>query len=84
MTKPNTKFKLTVADIELIEMALVRQLGVLSNRRQTSVESTIKPEWELDSVKEIDAEVKAINDLRGRLHNQKMWYRPKNGTYVSG
>jgi len=25
-----------------------------------------------------------INELLGRLHNQKMWYRPAKETYVSG
>lgn len=25
-----------------------------------------------------------VRDLLGRLHNQKIWYRPKNKVYVSG
>ena len=27
---------------------------------------------------------KEINELLGRLHNQKKWYRPSKGTYISG
>jgi len=27
---------------------------------------------------------KEINNLLGRIHNQKNWYRPKNSTYISG
>ena len=84
MTKPNTEFKLTVRDIELIELALNHQLGRLANRRLTHIESTIVPEHELESVKEIDAEVKEIRDLLGRLHHQKNWYRPKDQVYVGG
>ena len=47
------------------------------------VESTIVPEEELDSVKEIDANIKHIHRLLGKLHNQKIWYRPKQ-RYVGG
>lgn len=25
-----------------------------------------------------------IQDLLGRLHNQKIWYRPKQGIYIGG
>ena len=25
-----------------------------------------------------------INELLGKIHNQKMWYRPAKETYVSG
>ena len=77
MTKPNTLFNLSVSDIDIIESALIRQLNVLSERRRTSIESTIKPEHEIDSVKEVDAEMKLIHELRGKLHNQKIWYEPK-------
>jgi len=55
MTKPNTEFKLSVRDIEIIEDALLQ------------IEQTAE-----------------IQDLLGRIHNQKNWYRPKNGVYVSG
>lgn len=53
--KPNTQFKLSVRDLELIEMALL-------NMEQT-------PD---------------VRALLGKLHNQKNWYRPKDGTYISG
>lgn len=52
---PNTEFKLSVKDIELIENALLSQ-------KQTQ----------------------EIQDLLGRLHNQKTWYRPKEGVYIGG
>lgn len=30
------------------------------------------------------AKARKIHDLLGRLHNQKTFFRPANGTYVSG
>ena len=53
--KPNTKFELSVDDLDLIETALMH----------------------LEQTKE-------VRELLGRLHNQKNWYRPKKGVYVSG
>lgn len=82
--KPNTKFTLSVKDVELIEQALKYQLGRLSESRLTHVQSTIVPEDKLESVKRIDSEVKEVYNLLGRLHNQKNWYRPKSETYISG
>ena len=29
-------------------------------------------------------DARSINELLGRLHNQKIFYRPSEGTYVSG
>ena len=84
MSKPNTKFELTVRDVEIIELALQQQMRKLNVRRETSIQSTIKPEWELESVREIDAELKEIHQLLGRLHNQKNFYRPKDTIYVGG
>ena len=55
MSKPNTKFNLSVRDIELIEQAL------------HSVKRT-----------------KEVQELLGKIHNQKVWYRPKDKIYVSG
>ena len=82
--KPNTEFKLSVRDIEIIEHALQQQMRKLNVRRETSIQSTINPVWELESVREIDAELKEIHQLLGRLYNQKNFYRPKNKIYVGG
>lgn len=79
----NKDFELDINDIELIEHALGKQLSRLSENRLTLIQSTIKPEHEILSVQEIDEKTKQINDLLGRLHNQKIWYRPP-GTYVGG
>lgn len=79
----NKEFELDLNDIEIIETALGKQLTRLSENRLTLVQSTIKPEHEISSVTEIDEKIREINDLLGRLHNQKIWYRP-SGTYVGG
>lgn len=84
MNKPNTQFELDVRDVEIIEHALQQQMRKLNVRRETSIQSTIKPVWELESVREIDAELKEIHQLLGRLYNQKNFYRPKNTIYVGG
>lgn len=74
--KPNDKFKLTVRDIDLIELALQGKIS----RRAMSV--MLDP----DSVyaKELQDEINEMRDLLGRLHNQKVWYRPKDGRFSSG
>lgn len=74
--KPNDKFKLTVRDIELIELALQGKIS----RRAMSV--MMDP----DSVyaKELQEELSEMRDLLGRIHNQKVWYTPKDGRFQSG
>ena len=84
MTTPNTNFELGVEDIDIIENALQKELKRLAEHRLSYTQSTIKLEHEIDSVKQIDNEVKDIRDLLGRLHNQKVWYRPKQQIYIGG
>jgi hypothetical protein len=74
--KPTTHFELSVKDVLLIEMALtdkIRSLSVLNTQKNTTATASSM----------INEEIKKINDLLGKLHNQKTWYRPK-GTYISG
>ena len=61
MPKYNTKFDLTLEDMDLIETAL--------QRTAANDDADIDP--------------RAVNDLLGRLHNQKVFFRPK-GRYISG
>ncbi|MEM6309897.1 MAG: hypothetical protein AAF754_07590 [Pseudomonadota bacterium] len=74
MPTPNTTFELTVDDMEMIEDALRSQKKSLSS--------------EIVSAKAVDSDVKkalhGIQDLLGRLHNQKEFYRPRQGAYVGG
>ena len=71
--KPNTTFDLNVRDIEIIEHALRAKAG----RRGLAIaqgETSDKLKEERDEILE----------LLGRIHDQKVWYRPKNKTYISG
>ena len=77
MVRPTIEgWKLDVDDIHWIEHALAYRLGRL-NKRLDLVEKQ-------SSVDAIKAEMRVIRDLQGKIHNQKQWYRPKKGTYISG
>jgi hypothetical protein len=80
--KPNKNFELGVDDVELIEACLHKEVNRLSHQRLMHIESTIVPEDQLETVNEIDNKIKQIHNLLGRLHNKKIWYRPKQ--YVGG
>jgi len=41
-------------------------------------------EYGLRALARPDVDIKEINDLLGRLHNQKNWYRTPDEIYVSG
>ena len=81
--EPNTKFELSVRDIDIIEHALRDRLRKVSLHRMTVIESAVKSKEELQSVKFADQEMVEIDQLLARIHDQKVWYRPKKG-YVSG
>lgn len=74
MTKPNFRFDLSLEDIDLIESCLSDQIRVLSERRWTHP----------NEHSEIDSRIKDIQELLGKIHNQKIWYRPRKKTYVGG
>jgi len=67
---------MTVRDIELIEHALQ---GKLSRRARTVM---LDPEGPYTD--ELNDEIKEIRELLGRIHNQKVWYRPKDGRFSPG
>jgi len=63
--KPNKKFDLSVRDIEVIEQALRAKAG----RRGLAIAQG-------DASEQSRAEMHEIQELLGRIHNQKNWYRP--------
>ena len=82
----NKTFELTVDDIELIEAALRLHKQAVSLERLALME-TPAASPETTKAERIDTELSAIHDLLGRLHNQKIFYRPtkaKKAPYVSG
>ena len=84
MPKANTTFNLDIRDLELIENALN---SIINKQSSTIISSAgnrnAKPQ---DSCPvEIKGQIAELRDLLGRLHNQKIWYRPKNAvTYIGG
>jgi len=71
--KPNLKFKLTVRDIDIIEKALTAKAGRRGLRLMQGEDHA-----------ELKQEMRDIQNLLGRLHEQKVWYRPKKKIYVGG
>tara|TARA_B110000908_G_C10170348_1_gene410515 strand:- start:83 stop:313 length:231 start_codon:yes stop_codon:yes gene_type:complete len=74
--KPNEKFKFTVRDIELIELALQGKMS----RRGMSVALIPNSVYAPELQREIDE----MRDLLGRIHHQKVWYTPKDGRFQGG
>ena len=64
--KPNNNFELTVRDIEVIESALRAKAG----RRGMAIAQG-------DVSEKLKEEMHEIQELLGRIHNQKVWYTPK-------
>ena len=82
MPKYNRTFTLTLHDVEQIETALHTRKRVLSERRLALLNSVA-----VDETANIDGELVEITDLLGRVHNQKIFYRPEmtgDVPYVSG
>jgi hypothetical protein len=77
MSKHNRNFELTVSDIDLIEAALHITKRDLSADVYNGTQEMLPADKTIDSLRKID-------DLLGRLHNQKIFYRPAKGTYLGG
>ena len=75
MTKPNTSFKLTIRDVEFIEEALRAKAGI----RGMAIAEGARSE-------RLREEMDEIQDVLGRIHEQKNFYAKfKDGKpYVSG
>ena len=78
MPRYNENFELSVEDIDLIEESLRQSKSELAVKL---VEADASDDAELQAV---DQSVRQIHDLLGRLHNQKVFYRPQQQPYVGG
>lgn len=67
----NDSFAIDLEEMDLIEDALRSQVKTLSETR--------------DEATDLDQErkLRSVKSLLGRLHNQKVFYRPKQG-YIGG
>lgn len=76
MVKPNTKFNLSIRDIEIIEIALRAKAG---RRGLAIAEGETSPQ--------LREEMNEIQQLLGKIHQQKTFYasfKNKKTPYVSG
>ena len=81
MPRYNRQFDLSIADVDLIEEALrARGRELCAMRRALSDADPA----DLPRIRVIEADQKAGEELLGRLHNQKIFYRPQNAVYVGG
>ena len=71
--KPNRKFDLSVQDIDIIERALTAKAGRRGMRLMQGEDN-----------EQLKQEMREIQNLLGKIHEQKNWYRPKDDTYVGG
>ena len=76
MSSYNTEFQLNIEELKTIEDSMLYRLKRLTTRRLTVKKDSSK--------EKIDIDVKHIQQLMGKIHNQKEWWRPKNKVYISG
>ena len=81
MPRFNKTFELSIHDVDVIEEALrARSRELCKMRRALSDQNPA----ELESIMVIESDLRENEELLGRLHNQKVFYRPRAQTYVSG
>jgi hypothetical protein len=83
MPRYNKTFNLSIHDVDLIEEALRARGRELSKMRLALTEENPA---HLESITVIEADQRENEELLGRLHNQKVFYRPelKTGPYIGG
>jgi hypothetical protein len=70
----NTNFEMGLKDLEIVEDALRFRLKQLSKMSTSNAKTCLTGK----------KEIMEIQTVLGSLHNQKLWYRPKDTPYVSG
>ena len=77
----NRTFDLSIADVDMIEQALRARGRELSRMRLALSEENPA---HLASIRVIEEDLRENEELLGRLHDQKIFYRPANAVYVGG
>ena len=81
MPSYNRSFKLSINDVELIEEALRARGRELCRMRRALSDEDLA---DIESIRVVEEDQRAGEELLGRLHDQKIFYRPKKSVYVSG
>ncbi len=77
----NRDFKLSISDVDMIEEALRARGRELCRMRRALSDEDLA---DIESIRVIEEDQHANEELLGRLHDQKVFYRPKTSVYVSG
>lgn len=81
MPRYNRTFELSIHDVELIEEALrARGRELCRMRRALGDENPA----DMESVRVVEEDQREGEMLLGKLHDQKIFYRPTASAYVSG
>ncbi len=81
MARYNRTFNLTIADVDLIEEALRARGRELCRMRRALSDGNPA---DMESIRVIEEDQREGEELLGRLHDQKIFYRPNSNVYVSG
>ncbi|WP_428926062.1 hypothetical protein [Marinibacterium sp. SX1] len=85
MGKYNRHFELGLQDLELIENALQQAKKDLSLKRMRLLAQEMDDTTRAAELDDIDSELTETYELLGKLHNQKVFWRPKPGApYIGG
>jgi hypothetical protein len=81
MPRYNRTFELSIHDVDLIEEALRARGRELCKMRRALADDSPA---DLESIKVVEADQRETEEILGRLHNQKIFYRPGATPYVGG
>ena len=81
MPRYNRTFDLTIQDVDLIEEALRARGRELSGMRLALKDDNPA---HLESIRVVEQDQRQTEELLGRLHDQKIFYRPQKAVYVGG
>ena len=86
MGKYNRQFELGLQDLELIENALQQAKKDLSLKRLRLLAQEMDEESRKVELDDVQTELTETHELLGKLHNQKVFYRPGKSAkpYVGG
>lgn len=81
MAKFNRTFKLSIEDVDLIEEALRARGRELCRMRRALSDQNLA---DIEAIRVVEQDQRDGEELLGRLHDQKIFYRPNSTVYVGG
>ena len=81
MPSYNRNYKLSIDDVNLIEEALRARGRELCRMRRALSDQDLA---DMESIRVIEEDQREGEELLGRLHDQKIFYRPSSKVYVGG